>query len=390
MHKLLILLSSLVATGTAAAQSGQPGPITAEAPGRTYEVIVTLNDGGRSIGVPIVTLRDGEERTVRIPGEPYMLELKLRRVPTAAFGTEAAMIDTELLVEREGRWETRISPSFIVGIGPEGTTQTRIGEITMSVGIMADRVQMPAWPSGAQPMRAVQSFVSADDYPAVALKAGEQGTTRVRLNVASNGRVVRCIVTASSGSSALDSTTCRLLTARARFRPALDSAGAPTADEYMTGLVWTLRPEVRVEQTAPVPGGMKSNSAPPLPVVRVPAWQPPPAAPPPAVTFAEGPRPRAQMQSLIDLGDYPASALRAGEQGTTRVELIVAPNGRATGCTVTKSSGSTALDSATCRILLSRARFTPARDTTGSPVESRYSTAIRWSYADSAEPTARP
>ena len=38
-----------------------------------------------------------------------------------------------------------------------------------------------------------------------------------------------------------------------------------------------------------------------------------------------------------------------------------------TDCSVTSSSGSSALDQATCRILRSRARFTPARDSSGNP-----------------------
>ncbi|HYD36402.1 MAG TPA: energy transducer TonB, partial [Allosphingosinicella sp.] len=52
--------------------------------------------------------------------------------------------------------------------------------------------------------------------------------------------------------------------------------------------------------------------------------------------------------------------------------------GRVTDCTVTASSGSAALDSATCRLMKQRARFTPARDSDGHPTSDSVSNAIRW------------
>jgi TonB family protein len=84
----------------------------------------------------------------------------------------------------------------------------------------------------------------------------------------------------------------------------------------------------------------------------------------PAVQPAQ---PKANLASLFSDEDYPASALRNGEHGTVGVKLDVGPNGRVTACTVTSSSGSEVLDSATCRLLTSRARFTPAHDAMGNP-----------------------
>ena len=55
-----------------------------------------------------------------------------------------------------------------------------------------------------------------------------------------------------------------------------------------------------------------------------------------------------------------------------------APTARVSGCTVTASSGSAALDSATCRLLRSRARFTPATDSTGAKTSDSVSGRIRW------------
>ena len=76
----------------------------------------------------------------------------------------------------------------------------------------------------------VAGLISSDDYPPSALRNEEQGTVRVRLSIDTSGRVTNCSVTQSSGSSQLDSTTCRLLQRRARFTPARDNRGQPIAD----------------------------------------------------------------------------------------------------------------------------------------------------------------
>jgi TonB family protein len=102
----------------------------------------------------------------------------------------------------------------------------------------------PSPPRGkVRPARAQASLpqlFSSDDYPASALRAGEEGAVGFRIDVGRDGRIAACTVTASSGSVALDSTTCRLLTARARFSPALDRKGRPTTDSLNGRIVWRL------------------------------------------------------------------------------------------------------------------------------------------------------
>jgi TonB family protein len=96
----------------------------------------------------------------------------------------------------------------------------------------------------------------------------------------------------------------------------------------------------------------------------------PPPPPPPA-------RP-AKVVHLFSIDDYPPEALRNGEQGTVGVRLDIDSTGRVSGCTVTQSAGSAILDSATCRLLTSRARFTPATDAHGRPVPDVITTKITW------------
>lgn len=90
-------------------------------------------------------------------------------------------------------------------------------------------------------------------------------------------------------------------------------------------------------------------------------------------------RPRANLPSLFSDDDYPAAAQRNREEGVVDFTLDIGANGRVTNCTITKSSSSSALDSATCRLLRSRARFTPAVDAQGQPTTSQISDSKRWS-----------
>ena len=90
------------------------------------------------------------------------------------------------------------------------------------------------------------------------------------------------------------------------------------------------------------------------------------------------------VRAQTDLADYfsqswyPPEALRNREQGMVRFEVEVRPNGRVDSCHVTGSSGSRALDEATCAIMADRARFTPARDAAGERVADRFAARIEW------------
>jgi len=140
------------------------------------------------------------------------------------------------------------------------------------------------------------------------------------------------------------------------------------------------------------PGGAPSSG---LEDVPPPPEEPPPSmadgTPPPVVAPGDGPAPgggatvpgvraraRANLASYLSSGDYPAAALRNNEQGQVVFALDIGPDGRVAGCRITQSSGSAALDSTTCRIMRSRARFTPARDARGAAVADRSSASVTW------------
>jgi protein TonB len=87
------------------------------------------------------------------------------------------------------------------------------------------------------------SMFSDDDYPAAALRAEEQGTTRFRIEINSIGRITSCTITQSSGSTSLDQATCRIVRNRTSFRPARDSRGRPVADRRDGEVTWRLPEE---------------------------------------------------------------------------------------------------------------------------------------------------
>jgi TonB family protein len=120
------------------------------------------------------------------------------------------------------------------------------------------------------------------------------------------------------------------------------------------------------------------------------AGDPPPVVAPPPVVIAplvsdllngadpRKPRPMDPPYSWITTGDYPAEALSANVQGAVGFTVDVAADGRVTGCRVTAPSGSSVLDAATCSLVSRRARFVPATDTTGKPIEGTFSSRVRW------------
>lgn len=99
--------------------------------------------------------------------------------------------------------------------------------------------------------------------------------------------------------------------------------------------------------------------------------------------------PAQSLPSLISNEDYPAEALRRNEQGTVSFRLDVGVDGRVSGCSILQSSGSTTLDATTCRIIRSRARFRPARDTEGRPTPDRFESKLLWSLSNNAPPQLR-
>lgn len=102
----------------------------------------------------------------------------------------------------------------------------------------------PSAPRGkersAAPTGSPGEWVTTNDYPLGALRAEAQGTTAFKLTIATNGRVSACTITVSSGSPELDETTCRLVTQRAVFSPALNRKGKAVEGSYSSRIRWVI------------------------------------------------------------------------------------------------------------------------------------------------------
>lgn len=96
---------------------------------------------------------------------------------------------------------------------------------------------------GGRPSHArwISGSIRDSDYPRRAFEAGIGGTVYLQFVVETDGRVSDCEVTRSSGSRELDSTTCRLLEQRLRYRPARDARGRPVPELVRGEHEWVTR-----------------------------------------------------------------------------------------------------------------------------------------------------
>lgn len=130
-------------------------------------------------------------------------------------------------------------------------------------------------------------------------------------------------------------------------------------------------PQIQTQQNIPPPSPPAVRIPPPAPV------GPPPS--PPAPSQARGARTKNERSWASRIQEnYPARALREEIEGTVGVRVSVTPDGRATGCSVTASSGSDVLDAAACAGMERYARFEPALDNAGNPTTGSYSTRITY------------
>lgn len=134
-------------------------------------------------------------------------------------------------------------------------------------------------------------------------------------------------------------------------------------------------PPIVAPPAAPRPVISTTPVAPPV-VAPVVAAPPPPPPPPPPQRAA--PEPRGNPGRWANANDYPSRALREEREGTTSFRVIVNAKGRVDSCQVTSSSGHSDLDAATCKNIQRRARFRPALDSAGNPMQAAWSSRVRW------------
>lgn len=179
------------------------------------------------------------------------------------------------------------------------------------------------------------------------MREDREGIVGFRLTYDVDGVPRNCEIISTSGYADLDGTTCRLLMERARFQPGKNPAGKPVGGTYSNRIRWMIPRDIYVPATV-------------------------------AESFPSGPVARGGLWSLDLDARYPKAAREAGEEGEVGFRIGVNPAGRVSGCTITRSSGSAALDAATCTVLAREGRFTAARDIDGNPVAGRVEHSFTW------------
>jgi periplasmic protein TonB len=88
--------------------------------------------------------------------------------------------------------------------------------------------------------------------------------------------------------------------------------------------------------------------------------------------------PRGAFGNWVLYEDYPTSALAKKREGVVEYSAVIGRDGRVSSCSITKSSGDAALDSATCLHIKRRAKFYPATDENENPTVGTYVGRITW------------
>jgi protein TonB len=109
------------------------------------------------------------------------------------------------------------------------------------------------------------------------------------------------------------------------------------------------------------------------------------AAPPPPGEPGRAQRARL-VQASITIDDYPAAAAREGAEGTVLTRFVVDRSGQPTNCVIAQSSGNAALDEVSCRIVIERFRFEPARNAAGNRIEETRAQRIVWRLPEPIPP----
>lgn len=95
-------------------------------------------------------------------------------------------------------------------------------------------------PRNPSPANDRANWVTTVDYPARDLRLGHTGTTKYRVVISSSGKVQSCEITGSSGYAGLDEATCKSVSRRARFEPAINANGEKIVGTWSGSVSWRI------------------------------------------------------------------------------------------------------------------------------------------------------
>jgi TonB family protein len=83
-------------------------------------------------------------------------------------------------------------------------------------------------------------WVTDEDYPSAAIRAGEQGSVSILWLINTDGKVSDCRVTQTSGHALLDQAACGAILRRGRYKAAVDGEGKPIRSYAARKVNWML------------------------------------------------------------------------------------------------------------------------------------------------------
>lgn len=105
-------------------------------------------------------------------------------------------------------------------------SQTAYWSDTISYHVLGREIFVTGDNGGAIHLSGAISFA---DYPVEAKQVWRQGVVAIDYGIGVDGRVNYCRIVVSSNSSVIDETTCRVVTRRYRYAPALSAVGTAVA-----------------------------------------------------------------------------------------------------------------------------------------------------------------
>lgn len=94
--------------------------------------------------------------------------------------------------------------------------------------------------SAPSPVGSPGKWLSSNDYPDKMLAKFQNALIQFRLDIDGAGAVGGCSILSQAGEAEFAETTCRLLSKRAKFSPALDADGKATRSYYISSVRWTI------------------------------------------------------------------------------------------------------------------------------------------------------
>jgi TonB family protein len=186
------------------------------------------------------------------------------------------------------------------------------------------------------------SWVKPSDYPADAAKKGEHGVVRAEITISPAGTVANCKSGYKTTLPSLAEATCKAISERAKYKPAHDKGGQPVVGKDTVSVEWAASP----------------------PSVRI-------------LGDFGGSIPTNFPGDWATDNDYNAivAAVGSAEVG---IRMRIGPTGRMTACGAYQSSGNQKLDSYTCALVASRARFAQPTDDKGEPMTTVGQIVVHW------------